>query len=92
MVGGTAWRRIRTVGAIQPTRASQPGDVMNIRVVAAGALLIVLAGAFFLYMSGIAARSTDPAEMMRTVGMVSGGAAGIGAAMVLIGLLRRRRS
>jgi hypothetical protein len=65
---------------------------MNIRVISAGALLIVLAAGFFFYMSTMMPRSNDPVEMMRTVGMVSGGAAGLGLVMVLIGLFRRKRA
>ncbi len=64
---------------------------MNIRVISAGALLVVLATGFFFYMSTMMPRSNDPVEMMRTVGMVSGGAAGLGLAMILFGLFRRKR-
>jgi hypothetical protein len=64
---------------------------MNIRVISAGALLVVLATGFFLYMSTMMPRSNDPVEMMRTVGMVSGGAAGLGLVMILFGLFRRKR-
>jgi len=65
---------------------------MNIRVISAGALLVVLATGFFFYMSTMMPRSNDPVEMMRTVGMVSGGAAGLGLAMILFGLFRRKRA
>ena len=65
---------------------------MNIRVISAGALLIVLATGFFFYMSTMMPRSNDPVEMMRTVGMVSGGAAGLGLVMILFGLFRRWRA
>jgi hypothetical protein len=65
---------------------------MNIRVISAGALLVVLATGFFLYMSTMMPRSNDPVEMMRTVGMASGGAAGLGLAMILFGLFRRKRA
>ncbi|HTZ35382.1 MAG TPA: hypothetical protein VMB84_05115 [Stellaceae bacterium] len=64
---------------------------MNVRVMAAGALLIVLAIGFFIGMTAMAPRSNDPAALMQTVGTVAGGAGGIGVAMVLFGALRRRR-
>jgi hypothetical protein len=51
----------------------------------------VLAAAFFFYMATLAPQSTDPETMMRTVGMASGAAAGIGGAMVLFGMFRRKR-
>jgi hypothetical protein len=65
---------------------------MNLRVVITGAVLIVLAAGFFFYMSTLTPRSNNPAEMMQTVGMVSGGAAGLGVAMILFGVLRRKRT
>lgn len=65
---------------------------MNIGVVATGAGLIVLAAAFFFYMATMAPQSIDPDAMMRTVGMVSGAAAGLGGAMILFGMLRRKRA
>ncbi len=64
---------------------------MNLRVVFTGAGLIVLAAAFFFYMTTMAPQSNDPETMMRTVGMVSGGAAGLGGAMILFGVFRRKR-
>jgi hypothetical protein len=65
--------------------------VMNLRVVFTGAGLIVLAAAFFFYMTTMAPQSNDP-EAMRTVGVVSGAAAGLGGVMILFGLLRRKRA
>jgi len=64
---------------------------VNLRVVAAGVLLIALAAGFFGYMTSLAPRSNDPAEMLRVVGMTAGGAAGIGFVMVIVGILRRKR-
>lgn len=64
---------------------------MNLRVVCTGAGLIVLAAGFFFYMATMVPQSNDPDAMMRTVGMVSGGAAGLGGAMIVFGLLRRKR-
>ena len=63
---------------------------MNLRVVLTGAGLIVLAGVFFFWMSALAPRSNDPAELMRIVGMVAGGGAGLGTAMIVFGLIRRK--
>ena len=57
----------------------------NPRVVLAGSALFVLAIAFFLFMLSIASKSTDPVELMRTVGSVSGVVGGLAIAMMLIG-------
>lgn len=65
---------------------------MNLRVVITGAGLIALGAGFFFYMSGLAPRSNDPAAMMRAVGMVSGGAAGLGVVMIPFGVFRRKRA
>jgi hypothetical protein len=64
---------------------------MNIRVVGTGAGLIVLAAVFFFYMATMAPHSNDPETMMRTVGMVSGAAGGVGGVMILVGMFRRKR-
>jgi protein-S-isoprenylcysteine O-methyltransferase Ste14 len=64
---------------------------MNLRVVITGAAMVVLALAFFFYMGTMAPRSTDPAAMMQTVGMVSGGIGAIGIVMIVFGALRRKR-
>jgi hypothetical protein len=65
---------------------------MNVRVVATGAVMIVLALGFFFYMETLMPRSNDPAAMMQTVGMVSGGVGGIGLVMIVVGLLRRKKA
>ena len=57
----------------------------NMRAVFVGAGLIVAAAAFFVFFLSIAPRSNDPAELMRTVGTVSGVGVGIGAAMMIFG-------
>ena len=62
---------------------------INLRVVLAGAGLIVLAALFFLYMLTLTGKSNDPATMMRTVGTVSGVAVGLGIAMIVFGLLKK---
>jgi hypothetical protein len=51
---------------------------------------MAVAVAFFLGMQTVAPRSTDPVELMRTVGQISGVAGGIGIVMVVIGLVGRR--
>jgi hypothetical protein len=62
----------------------------NMRVVVAGSFLIVGAIVFFLFFLSIASRSRDPAELMRTVGTVSGVVIGIGIAMIAAGLIGKR--
>ena len=61
--------------------------IKNMRVVIAGSVLIALASAFFLFFLSIASKSNNPAELMRTVGTVSGACIGIGVAMVAVGLI-----
>ena len=62
----------------------------NIRVVVTGTVLIVLAAGFFLFMLTVAAKSNDPAEMMRTVGMVSGAVGGLAIVMIIAGLIGKK--
>ena len=62
----------------------------NMRIVWVGAFMIVLAVGFFLFMLSMAPKSTDPAELMRTVGTVSGVVIGIAVAMIAIGLIGKR--
>jgi len=64
---------------------------MNVRVIATGTVMIVLAIAFFLGMLSIAPRSNDPATMMQTVGAVSGVVGAIGFVMIAFGALGKRR-
>jgi hypothetical protein len=59
----------------------------NWRAVIVGAVLCVGAAAFFLYMLTIAPRSTDPAALMQTVGMVSGAVGSLSVAMIIFGLI-----
>lgn len=59
----------------------------NLRVVFTGSALIALAIGFFLFFLSIASRSNNPGELMRTVGTVSGIAIGIGATMLVVGLI-----
>jgi hypothetical protein len=64
----------------------------NYRFLPAGILLVVLAGGFFLFMMTMESKSNDPVAMMTTVGEVSGAAGAIGLVLIVVGLLRRRKS
>jgi hypothetical protein len=57
----------------------------NPRVVLAGSVLLAMAVAFFFFMLSIAAKSTDPAGLMRTVGMVSGVVSGLAITLMIVG-------
>ena len=61
----------------------------NRRVVLAGIGLLLFAVAFFFVMLSMAPRSTDPVELMRTVGAVSGAVGGLAIAMMVIGMLKK---
>jgi hypothetical protein len=63
----------------------------NWRLIVVGAVLLAAAAGFFLYMLSIQHRSNDPAAMMQTVGMVSGGIAGLALIMLVLGLLGIRK-
>jgi hypothetical protein len=63
----------------------------NWRLVIVGAILIVLAAGFFLYMLGLAPQSNDPKALMQTVGTVSGVVGGLSLAMIVVGLIGRKR-
>jgi hypothetical protein len=64
---------------------------MNKRVVLTGAAMIGLAAGFFLWSLGaLAPKSNNPAAMMQAVGTVCGAFGGIGLAMSIFGLLRRK--
>ncbi|HET7064900.1 MAG TPA: hypothetical protein VFI49_11560 [Rudaea sp.] len=62
----------------------------NMRIVIVGSVLIVLAIAFFLFFLSIASKSNNPAELMRTVGTVSGVVIGIGVAMIVVGSIGKK--
>jgi hypothetical protein len=65
---------------------------MNVRVVVTGAVMIVAALGFFLYMGTFAPKSNDPTGMMQTVGEVSGFVGAIGLVMIVFGALKRKRT
>lgn len=60
------------------------------RLIVTGLILILAAGAFFLEMKGLASRSHDPVEMMKTVGQASGVAAAIGLFLLALGMVGKR--
>jgi TRAP-type mannitol/chloroaromatic compound transport system permease large subunit len=62
----------------------------NTRLVAVGSVLLLAAIAFFLFMLSIASKSTDPVELMRTVGSVSGCVGGLAIAMVVFGFIGKK--
>jgi hypothetical protein len=62
----------------------------NLRIVIVASVLIVLAVAFFLFFLSIAAKSNNPAELMRTVGTVSGVVIAIALAMIAAGLIGKK--
>ena len=59
----------------------------NWRVAITGCVLIAASAGFYFYMVGLAPQSTDTVALMQTVGTVSGGAGGLGIAMIIIGLI-----
>lgn len=63
----------------------------NLRLVSVGSVLFLGAIAFFMFMLSIASRSTDPVELMRTVGTVSGTVGGLAIALVVVGLVGKKR-
>jgi hypothetical protein len=62
----------------------------NWRLVGAGLLLWVLSLVFFLWTGAMASKSTDPAELMRISGQVSGVASGLGFFLVVLGLVGKK--
>ena len=62
----------------------------NWRVITGGLVLIALALAFYFVMIVFAPQSTDPVEMMRIVGQVSGALVGISVVMIILGLIGKK--
>jgi protein-S-isoprenylcysteine O-methyltransferase Ste14 len=62
----------------------------NTRVTVVGLVLLLSAVGVFFLMLAIAPRSNNPAEMMRTVGTVSGVVGGLALAMIVGGLLGKK--
>jgi hypothetical protein len=59
-------------------------------MIGTGVFLIVLAVVFFFVMSANASASMDPQEWMRLTGQISGGAIGISAVMIIVGLIGKK--
>ena len=64
----------------------------NWRVVIAGFMLALLAVGFYFFMLSAAPGSTDPVELIRTVGTVSGAVGGLSLAMIVIGLIGKKEN
>ena len=64
----------------------------NWRFVTTGVLFIILAVGFFFFMTLMAPQSTDPVEMMRTVGQAAGAAIGISVILIIAGLIGKKVS
>jgi len=62
----------------------------NWRLIAVGTVLLVLAVLFFLSMRDMTSWSNDPVALMRAVGEVSGGIAGVSLVMIVFGLIGRK--
>jgi hypothetical protein len=62
----------------------------NWRLVIVGLILVAAAAGFFVYMMGMAPKSSDPKSLMQTVGMVSGGVGGLAIVMIVFGLLGKK--
>lgn len=59
----------------------------NQRFIVVGSVLVFAAIGFFLFFLSFAGRSNNPAELMRTVGTVSGVVGGLGIAMIAAGAM-----
>lgn len=62
----------------------------NWRIVFFGVFLIVLAAVFYFAMLANVGRSTDPIELMRLSGTITGGVIGLSVAMIIIGLIGKK--
>jgi hypothetical protein len=63
---------------------------VNWRMISGGVFLIVLAVGFFFIMSFNASASTDPQELMRLAGQISGGAIGVSVVLIILGLIGKK--
>lgn len=63
---------------------------INWRMISGGVFLIVLAVGFFFIMSTNASASTDPRELMRLAGQISGAAIGVSVVLIIIGLIGKK--
>lgn len=63
---------------------------INWRMISGGVFLIVLAVGFYFIMLANVSASTDPAELMRLTGQISGGAIGVSVVMIIAGLIGKK--
>lgn len=63
---------------------------INWRMISGGIFLIVLAVGFFFIMYSNTSASTDPQELMRLTGQISGGAIGVSVVLILVGLIGKK--
>lgn len=64
----------------------------NMRFVITGGIMVALAVFFFLFMLGMADKSTDPKALMETVGSVSGVVGGLGIALAIMGFVGTKKA
>lgn len=62
------------------------------RFVITGGIMVALAVFFFLFMLGMADKSTDPKALMETVGSVSGVVGGLGIALAIMGFVGTKKA
>jgi hypothetical protein len=63
---------------------------INWRMISGGVFLIVFAVGFFFIMSSNASASTDPQELLRLTGQISGVAIGVSVVLIIIGLIGKK--
>ena len=64
----------------------------GLKLARAGYFLLAVAAIFFIAMMFLAPQSNDPVEVMRLSGQAAGVAAGIGIVLIVVDLLKRRKS
>lgn len=60
------------------------------RAIIGGVLFMIFAVAFYFIMLANVGRSTDPQEMMRLVGQISGFVFGLSIVLIIIGLIGKK--
>ena len=64
----------------------------GLKLARAGYFLLAVAAIFFIAMMFLAPQSNDPVEVMRLSGQAAGVAAGIGIALIVADLFKRRKN
>jgi uncharacterized integral membrane protein len=64
----------------------------GLKLARAGYFLLAVAAIFFIAMMFLAPQSNDPVEVMRLAGQAAGVAAGIGIVLIVVDLLKRRKT